>query len=399
LRNDRPQGPLAGVKVADLSSFAVGPWATALLGVLGADVIKVENPQGDPLRAVMPTKSGIPTTSATVNFNKRSVVLDFKDPEQLGLAQCLAAHAEILVENYRPGVMDRLGLGYGDVAKRNPGILYVSSSSFGIRGPLALVGSTDQQGQAFSGYASLSGAPGERAEVNRHVAQIDLTTSLYVVQAALAGLFSRRKTGEGQHIRTSQMHAAISVQASRLGHYFATGRAPRPMGTSVPHICPSQAFQARDGRWVNVSVVRPRQWPLLCDALGLSELASDPRFSSNAVRVANRAALLPALELAFRRAEATHWLQRLADVGVPSGPYLTYDDLRFHQVAVSEQLFQNVSLWPAGVLHTAAPPYRFPGSELRHSVALEPARDGQEIISALASGQWPDRREGHVRSA
>lgn len=393
-------GPLAGVKVADFSSFAVGPWAGTLMGALGADVIKIDNPSGDPLRAVMPTKAGHPTTSTTVNMNKRGVILDFKNPEDHALALTMGANADILIENYRFGVLDRLGLGYENVSARNPQIIYVSSSSFGTRGPMARVGSTDQQGQAFSGYASLSGKPGVVAEINRHVAQIDLSTSMYVVQAALAAFFYLRRTGLGQHILTSQMQAAISVQASRMGHYFATGQAPRPMGSAVPHICPSQAFQARDGRWVNVSVVRRAQWPLLYGALGLEELAGDARFASNALRVENRERLIPVLEEAFASAEATHWLQVLAEVGVPSGPYFEYDELRHHEVVISNKLLEDVAFPDGTPLRTGAIPYRFAGYELHHGPAPVPGQHNQEIKAALARGEWPAKEvRQHVRTA
>lgn len=393
------RGPLAGVRVADFSSFAVGPWAGALLGALGADVIKVDNPTGDPLRAVMPTKAGHPTTSTTVNFNKRGVILDFKNAEDHALALTMGCAADILIENYRFGVMNRLGLGYEAMAARNPRLVYISSSSFGTRGAMATVGSTDQQGQAFSGYASLSGRPGVHAEVNRHVAQIDLTTSLYVVQAALAALYHRRRTGTGQHILTSQMQAAISVQASRLGHYFATGEAPRPMGTAVPHICPSQAFQARDGRWFNVSVVRRSQWDRLCEVLELPDLASDPRFHTNALRVEHREELVPRLEVAFGGAEATHWLQKLAAAGVPSAPYLEYEDLRHHEVVLANGLLEDVPFPDGTPLHAPAVPYRFQGHDLRHGPAPVPGEHGQEVRAALARGEWPAREDAHAGTA
>lgn len=383
-------GALSGIRVADFSSFAVGPWAGTLLGAMGADVIKVENPGGDPLRAVMPRKHGYPTTSTTVNLNKRSVILNLKDAEQNRLALTLAARADVLIENYRAGVMSRLGLGYDVVSAENTGLIYCSSGSFGPRGPMARVGSTDPQGQAFSGFASLNGPPGVKAEINRHHAYIDMTTSFYLVQAILAALYHRQRSGRGQHIQTSQMHAAIALQTSRLGHYFATGKAPGPMGSAVPHVVPSQAFRARDGRWINVSVVTPGQWSALCAALGRPELATDLRFATNAARVEHRAELVEILEAAIADAEGTFWLGRLEGVGVPCSSYLEYEDLLQHEHFRASPVLQEVTLPDDTPLLTSGLPWRFETLETRMSPAPEPGQDAEEVIGALREGAWPE---------
>lgn len=383
-------GALSGIRVADFSSFAVGPWAGTLLGAMGADVIKVENPGGDPLRAVMPRKHGYPTTSTTVNLNKRSVILNLKDAEQNRLALTLAARADVLIENYRAGVMSRLGLGYDVVSAENTGLIYCSSGSFGPRGPMARVGSTDPQGQAFSGFASLNGPPGVKAEINRHHAYIDMTTSFYLVQAILAALYHRQRSGRGQHIQTSQMHAAIALQTSRLGHYFATGKAPGPMGSAVPHVVPSQAFRARDGRWINVSVVTPGQWSALCAALGRPELATDLRFATNAARVEHRAELVEILEAAIADAEGTFWLGRLEGAGVPCSSYLEYEDLLQHEHFRASPVLQEVTLPDDTPLLTSGLPWRFETLETRMSPAPEPGQDAEEVIGALREGAWPE---------
>ena len=382
-------GPLAGIKVADFSSFAVGPWCGTLLGALGADVIKVEQPGGDPLRAVMPLKSGYPTTSTTVNLNKRSVSLNLKDPADNQLALEFATQAHVLIENYRAGVMERLGLGYEVVSASNPRIVYCSSGSFGDRGPMARVGSTDPQGQAFGGVASLNGSPGVKAELLRHRAYVDLSTSYVLVQAALTALFVRERTGRGQHITTAQLYAAIAIQTSRLGHYFATGRAPRPMGSAVPHIVPSQAFRARDGRWINVSAVSPAQWAALCRAVNHPEWIDDPRFATNAARVEHRDELIPLLEAEFARAEGTGWLGRLEDFGVPCGPYLEYEDLVHHQHFRANQVLSTVSLPDGTPLRTPAMPWRFSTLETRLGPAPLPGQHSGEVKAALSRGRWP----------
>jgi crotonobetainyl-CoA:carnitine CoA-transferase CaiB-like acyl-CoA transferase len=382
-------GPLTGIKVADFSSFAVGPWCGTLLGALGADVIKVEQPGGDPLRAVMPLKSGYPTTSTAVNLNKRSISLNLKDAEDHQLALTFASQADILVENYRSGVMDRLGFGYEVVSASNPRIIYCSSGSFGDRGPMAGVGSTDPQGQAFGGTASLNGPPGVAAELHRHRAYVDLSTSYVMVQAALTALFVRERTGRGQHIKTAQLYATIALQTSRLGHYFSTGSAPRPMGSAVPHIVPSQAFRARDGRWINVSAVTPEQWFALCKAMGHPEWIDDPRFATNAARVEHRDELIPLLEAAFEGAEGTGWLGRLEDSGVPCGPYLEYEDFIHRQHFQANEVLSTVALPDGTPLRTPSMPWRFSTLETRLESAPQPGEHSDEVKAALRRGRWP----------
>lgn len=382
-------GPLSGVKVADFSSFAVGPWAGTLLGALGADVIKVEQPGGDPLRAVMPVKHGHPTTSTVVNLNKRSVALNLKNDADRHLALEFAAQADVLIENYRAGVMERLGLGYAVVSARNPRLVYCSSGSFGDRGPMAGVGSTDPQGQAFGGVASLNGPPGVQAELLRHRAYVDLSTSYLLVQAALTALYVRERTGRGQHITTAQLYAAIAIQTSRLGHYFATGQAPRPMGSGVPHIVPSQAFLTRDRRWLTVSVVTPEQWAALCRAVRHPEWVDDPRFATNAARVEHRAELIPRLEAEFATAEATGWRARLEDHGVPCANALEYEDLLYHAHFQANGVLSTVPLSDGTPLTTPSVPWRFSSLRTRQEPAPLPGQHSDEVKAALRAGRWP----------
>lgn len=383
------QGPLSGIRVADFSSFAVGPWCGVLLGALGADVIKVEQPGGDPLRAVMPLKRGYPTTSTTVNLNKRSVSLDLKDPEEHALALTFANQADILIENYRSGVMDRLGLGYDVLSNTNPRLIYCSSGSYGPRGPMAGVGSTDPQGQAFGGTASLNGPPGVKAELHRHRAYVDLSTSYVLVQAALTALFVRERDGRGQHITTAQLYAVIALQTSRLGQYFATGCPPRPMGSAVPHIVPSQAFRARDSRWINVSVVSSDQWSALCRAVHHPEWIDDARFASNAARVEHRDQLIPLLEAEFSSAEGTAWLARLEAAGVPCGGYLEYEDLVYHKHFQDNRVLSTVPLPDGTPLRTPSPPWQFGALHTPLDGAPEPGEHNDSVKAALRKGRWP----------
>lgn len=329
LDEDRP-GPITGVRVLDLTAFAVGPWAASLLAQLGADVIKVDPPYGDPIRMVRPTKRGEPTTYTACNQGKRNVVLDLKDHADRAVALALAAEADLVVENSRAGALDRLGLGYRDVVAVNPDVVYCSSSSFGDAGPMMTVGSTDPQGQAFSGFAAVNGQRGGGPELLRYSALIDLTTSMYLVQAALAGLYVRRRTGRGQHVRTSQLEASVAVQTSRIAEFLASGEDPAPLGSGVAALVPSRAFRCLDGRYVNATAHTPEAWAGLCRAIGRAELADDKRFRTNADRVLNREALDKELEMAFSGRDAAWWLHVLTREGVPNGPYLALEDADQH---------------------------------------------------------------------
>ena len=384
--------PLEGIKVADFSNHAVGPWAASLLGRLGADVIKIEPPKGDPIREILPTSSGNPTSYTVVNQNKRSIVLDLKSPDQFAVALAIVDQADILVENFRSGVMDRLGLGYQALSQRNPGLVYCSSGSYGPAGPLASVGSTDSQGQAFGGYASLNGRPGTTAEICRNMAMIDSVGSLYLVQGALTALYARTRTGHGQHVLCSQFGSVLGVQTSRLGHVFATGESPRPMGTAVPHIVPSQAFRSRDGRWVNVSVVTPEQWRAFCRVVGREEWVDDPRLRTNAARVRNREDVVGEIASVIAEHEGTWWLHSFEAAGVPCGPYLDYEDLRTRSHFADNECFVATELAGGGALTIPDAPWRFSGSELaplrRASV---PDEQAAEITAAVKRGEWPER--------
>ncbi|HEX8967952.1 MAG TPA: CoA transferase, partial [Chloroflexota bacterium] len=215
-------GPLSGVRVLDLSAYAVGPWSASLLAMLGADVIKVDPPYGDPIRAVRPRLNGEPTTYTTSNQGKRCVMLDLKAPADREVTLALASSADVLVENFRSGALDRLGLGYTELSKLNPRLIFCSSGSFGDKGPMASAGSTDPHGQAFNGFVSINGVRGGDPEFLRHKAVIDLATSAYLAASALLGLQYRARFGTGCHFESSQMEGALAIQINRIAEYFAS---------------------------------------------------------------------------------------------------------------------------------------------------------------------------------
>jgi crotonobetainyl-CoA:carnitine CoA-transferase CaiB-like acyl-CoA transferase len=384
LLGEPTQGPLGGVKVLDLTAYAVGPYATTLLAQLGADVVRVDPPYGDPIRMVQPTHNGEPTTYSCCNLGKRSVVLDLKSDAHRAVALRLAAAADVVVENSRAGTMDRLGLGYDQLRQANPRLVYCASSSFGDAGPLRSMGSTDPQGQAFAGFASLNGHPGGAPEVLRYVAMIDLTTSMYLVQAVLIGLHARRRTGEGQYLRTSQMEAALALQTTRLAEFFADGIAPRPLGSSSAVIVPSRAFRCQDGAWISVTAHTDAVWTALCDALEIPEVASDPRFTTPEGRVEHRDEVDAVLERLLGTRPAHWWSRHLPRAGVPCVRHRSLED----DVDLNVHLRDNGSVVRVPHLHgdtiaVSGPLWTFERTPTTTGVVVPPGQHTDEILAAV----------------
>ena len=340
-------GPLTGIRVLDATHYAVGPWACALLGEMGAEIIKLEPPEGDYLsRQPPPWKNGITAVYISMNLNKRLTTVDLRDEMIREAVHQLVLKSDVIIENHRPGFMERRGLGYEQVSKINPRIVYCSSSGYGSRGPYKQMGSTDPYGQAISGFASVSGPVGEPPEGIKHGGHIDLTTSQYIVSGVLAALWRRKFTGKGQFIDQSQMQAAVAYSGIRAQEYFANDQNPTPMGSGVSTLCPSRAYQAEDGRYLNVTANTEVEWQSVCRVLGLTEQAKDPALQRNAGRVAHRDAIDAAIEAAIATKPATEWLELLQAARVPSSTYFTYNNLRVHpQVREQRMLEDFVSPW------------------------------------------------------
>jgi crotonobetainyl-CoA:carnitine CoA-transferase CaiB-like acyl-CoA transferase len=311
------RGPLDGLLVADFSRVLAGPFATMLLGDLGADVVKVEHPEGgDETRAWGPPYLGDHSTYyLAVNRNKRSVALDLRDERDLEAARALAARADVLVENFRPGALERLGLGYQRVAAANPGLVWCSISGFG-RGPGAELPGYDFLVQALSGLMSITGPPGQPTKVG--VALVDVLTGLYATAGILAALAERSRSGRGQLVEVSLLGSALASLVNQASSYLCTGRPPQAMGNRHPSITPYETLATAD-RPLVVAVGNDGQFARLCRALGLPDAAADPRFASNRARVDNREALVATLEAALAARGAAEWVAVLADAGVPCG--------------------------------------------------------------------------------
>ena len=377
-------GPLSGLRVLDFSHYGVGPWANVLLGEMGADVIKVEPLTGDYLsRQPPPHKNGITTVYICSNLNKRIAQFDLHDEAVRETMYELVRQSDILIENHRPGYMERRGLGYEKVAEINPRMIYCSSSGYGSHGPYAQMGSTDPYGQAISGFASVSGDVGGVPEGMKGTSPMDHAAAQYIVSGVLAALYARETTGRGQFVDTSQMHAATAISGPRAAEYFASGVSPVPMGTGVGNLVPSRAFQGSDERYFNLSAPDETTWQQLCAALELTALAGDPRLQSNAGRVEHRAEIEAALEAVLSSQPAQHWIDLLLAAGVPSGPYYTFNNLRIDQQVREQRMIEDVeTVW--GRVTVGGMPWHFsrtPGAILP---THPPGSDNEEILALFA---------------
>jgi crotonobetainyl-CoA:carnitine CoA-transferase CaiB-like acyl-CoA transferase len=356
----RMAGILDGIRIFDLTVAAVGPWATKLLGELGADVIKVEAPGGDALSHSVPPKiKGSSVLYISGNYNKRMIELNLKNEADRATALKIVEKSDVFVNNMRPGAVERLGLGYDVVSRVNPKIVYVVACAYGRVGPMAQEAGIDPTVQAFCGWCGITGPENGRGEMFRHLAHIDLTTATIVTQAVLQGLLARERTGKGQRIEVEMLRAAMAIQTNRLAEYFATGAQPRPLGSAASTTVPHQAFECEDSRYVAAGVVNEDQWPGFCRALKLHDLISDARFVSNPLRVENRAELIPIIAARFKTKPAAWWIVRLTKEKVPNGPFLTFDELRYHPQVIANGHIVEIETPHWGKLNVDSLPWKF----------------------------------------
>jgi crotonobetainyl-CoA:carnitine CoA-transferase CaiB-like acyl-CoA transferase len=330
------RGPLSHLRVLDLSRVLAGPFAGQILGDLGADVVKVERPKsGDDTRAwgppFMPDEQGAPTGESayfmSCNRNKRSLVVDFGDPEGQRLLRTLAGKADVVIENFKVGGLAQYGLDYPTLHGLRPGLIYCSITGFGQTGPYAPRAGYDFMIQAMAGLMSVTGHPdgmpgGGPMKVG--VALVDVMSALYSVIGILAALAHRDRTGEGQHIDVALLDVSIAGLVNQAMNYFATGRSPHRLGNAHPNIVPYQDFPTADGHIV-IAVGNDGQFARLCGSMDCPDLALDPRFAGNAARVANRTVLIGLLNAASIKRTTAEWIRILEQAGVPCGPINSLD--------------------------------------------------------------------------
>lgn len=354
--------PLQGIKVIEFCNVAAGPFCGMLLADMGADVIKVERPEGDTLRTWPPITDGYSENFASLNRNKKSVTLNLKDPQDVEKAKTLVADADILLENNRPGVMKRLGLDYEALRKINPRIIYCSISAFGQNGPRSAEGGFDLTIQAMSGIMSVTGEE-EGAPVKCGVPLADFAAGLYGAFAVSAALRTVQETGHGVHIDVPMLGTSLAIAALQTSEYFGSGKDPIKMGSKHPRNAPYQAFECKGGYFA-MAAGNNDLWARVCQVVKIDGLAEDERFQNPTLRAANQDELRVALEKVFAAHDADYWLEQFRSVGVPCAPINSYSQaLADPQVEFMEWV-QDIEL-PNGVsTKTFVSPISFNGQGL-----------------------------------
>ncbi len=356
-------GPLSGLRVIDLSHVMAGPTCTMLLADMGADVIKVERIPGgdDSRRSVPPTIAGESAAFLMMNRNKRGIALDLKkEPGRLVLSRLLS-NADVVIENYRQGVMERLGFGFEALHKQNPRLIYCAISGFGRTGPYAGRGGFDLIAQGMSGLMSITGEGPGRPPVKVGAPITDITAGILACVGILAALHHRSATGQGQMVDTSLFEAGIIHTYWQSAICFATGQPPGPMGSRHPLSAPYQAFATSDG-WITLGAANQENWLRLVETLEDPALGNDPRFANNAERMRNLPALEAALTPIFKRRSSTEWLHRLKEAGVPAGPVLDVAQMQSDPQALARDMIVETVHPTAGRVKSFGLPVKFSGS-------------------------------------
>lgn len=383
-------GTLSGLRVLDLSRILSGPFSTMVLADLGADVIKVEDTaSGDDTRTWGPPFQGEDAAYFhSVNRNKRGIALDLKDPESHSLVYELAREADVIVENFRPGTAARLGLGYERVSEDNPGVVYASVSGYGQTGPMRDEPGYDAVAQALSGVMSVTGEAGG-PPVRFGVSPADLAAGMWACVGILAALRHRESTGRGEWVDVSLLDGQIAWLTYVAAGYFASGEIPQRYGAAHPTIVPYQAFPTADG-YLMVAAGNDGLWQRFAEAIGVAELADDPRFATNPDRVRHRAELLPLIEAALADRPAAEWEALLSGARVPAGRINTVDQALAHPQVIARGMTTEVKHVNAGTIRTIGCPIKL--SSAPSSIRAAPPAHGQHTASVLsAMGVGEDR--------
>ncbi|MSO46444.1 MAG: CoA transferase [Acidobacteria bacterium] len=375
------QGPLAGITVVDLSRVLSGPYCAMQLADMGARVIKVERPgAGDDTRAWGPPFiEGESAYFLSINKNKESVTLNFKHPEGRRILDVLIGKADVLVENFRPGTLDDMGLGYEALKAKHPRLIYTSISGFGHTGPLRERAGYDAVLQGEAGIMSLTGPPaGGGYKVG--IAIADLSAGLFAAQGTLLALYARERTGRGQHVDIAMLDSVAALLTYQAGIYFANGVPPERVGNAHPTVAPYETFQASDGEVV-LAAGNDALWRKFCDVAGLQEHVADPRFATNRERVRNYAALRPIVAAAFARRTRAEWLELLNDAGVPAGPVRDLHEVLTDEQLRAREMVHDVQHSVAGRVQVLGTPVKL--SENGGSVRLPPPALGEHTDAIL----------------
>jgi len=376
--------PLAGIRVLDFTHALAGPYCTMLLGDLGADVVKIEPPTGDHSRQWGPPFiNGESSYFLSINRNKRSVVLDLKSPAAQTVAQDLAMASDVVVENFKPGAMARLGLDAKKLQAMKPALVYASISGFGQNQP-TLAG-YDQIAQGTSGMMSMNAIPdGPPTKVGVPIG--DITAGMFASQAVLAALIERATTGKGRHIDVALNDSLLALFTYQAGRYFATREVPRQEGNYHPTIAPYGTFAVSDG-FINVAVATDAQYARFCEAIRVPELADDPRFATNAQRQAERTELVRAVQAHLNEDTREHWLARFEQFSIPAGPILDIEEAFASPLATARDMRVEIEHPTSGRIDQVGAPWKIDGAS--SPIRMPPPLLGQHTEEVLR--EWLHR--------
>ena len=351
--------PLSGVKVLDLTRIVSGPFATMLLGDLGAEIIKIEEPvSGDESRTYGPPfVNGESAYFLSINRNKKSCAINLKTPEGIALIRELALKSDVLIENFRPGTLKKFGLSYEELKKQNPGLIYCAITGFGQTGPDSHRPGYDLIIQGESGVMDITGDPdGPPTKVGTSIA--DLLTGQYASQGVLAALVERSRTGEGRRVEVAMYDCLASLLTFNAGGYFATGNTPKRKGNSHPSIVPYETFETLDG-WINIGVANDKFWNSFCKIIDRLDLQNDPKFAMASDRVKNRLELLPTIREIIKGNKKSHWIDLLEKAGIPSGMIKNVGEVCDSEQLISRGMILNMPHPTAGIVKNIDSPLRF----------------------------------------
>ncbi len=377
-----PARSLDGIRVIDLSRVIAGPWCGAMLADMGADVIKVEGVADlDESRTWPPHKDGESAAYLLFNRNKRGMAIDLKSAEGVEIVTKLVAGADVLIENFRTGTMESFGLGYDVLAAVNPRLVYCSISAFGRTGPRKDSAGYEALMQAFSGIMSITGEPGG-PPVRAGVSFLDLSTGLITAFGVVNALLHRERTGVGQRVDGSLLETAVSLLAFHAEGYVLTGAIPKALGSGHPSLSPYRNFRCGDGQWIFIAAANDRFWGRLAPALGVPELANDPRFATNIDRVKHRAELETILEKTIAGLQRERLLKVLEEAGVPATPVNTVDQVMHDPQTAARGMVDRVVHPVLGEIPVVSTPVKF--SNMKVGVRTAAPVRGQHTDEVLA---------------
>ncbi len=385
---------LENIKVVDLTRTLAGPFCTMLLGDMGADVVKIEEPErGDETRGWTPFWNEVSTQFLTFNRNKRSLSINLKEKEGVDIVLGLAAEADVMVESFRGGTLERLGLGYEAVRKLNPDIIYTTISGYGRTGPMADMPGYDLIIQAYSGLMHLTGEP-DGPPLRVGYSLVDLFTGMMTYGSILTALRYRDNTGEGQRIDSSLLDGQVATMSYHATGYMATGKEPHRMGSGHPSLVPYQSFQSSDGFFI-LGCANQGLWERMCQAIGRADFLEDPRYTTNTDRVAHRAECVDALNEIFAKEPTDHWVKLITAAGIPCGPINRVSDVVNNPQVQARNMVVEVA-------HPEVPNLRIPNSPLKLSgtpatIRRHPPLLGEHNDEILAGAGYDASQISHLR--